>query len=253
VKLKLYRVPGSHPSDCVEAALRLKGLEYDRVDLLPVVHKAVMRAAGFGGVTVPGLVIDGQRMLGSRAILRRLDELVPEPPLLPADPQLRARVLEAEAWGDDVLQPLARRVSWGALRRNTPAMFSYVGNSRLGVPQRLLSPAAKPTAWAASRLNRAGDETVRSDLVALPAHLDRIDAWIADGLLGGEEPNAADLQIGSSLRLLMTLGDVRPLIEARPCASLARRWFADRPGDVPAGALPAAWVPAPASAATTAP
>ena len=60
-------------------------------------------------------MIDGQRMLGSRAIMRRLDELQPEPPLLPADPDLRSRVLEAEAWGDDVLQPLARRISWAAL------------------------------------------------------------------------------------------------------------------------------------------
>ena len=43
MKLTLYRVPGSHPSDAVEAALKLKGLEYKRVDLLPVIHKAVMR------------------------------------------------------------------------------------------------------------------------------------------------------------------------------------------------------------------
>src|SRR5438874_7937106 len=33
--LKLYVIPGSHPCATVEAALDLKGLGYERVDLLP--------------------------------------------------------------------------------------------------------------------------------------------------------------------------------------------------------------------------
>jgi len=49
--------------------------------------------------------------------------------------------------------------------------------------------------------------------------------------------NAADLQIGSSLRLLSTIGDVRPLLAGRPAEALAMRLFGDFPGDVPAGAL----------------
>ena len=53
--------------------------------------------------------------------------------------------------------------------------------------------------------NHADEESVRADLAALPAVLDRIDAAIGDGLLGDENPNAADLQLGSSLRLLIHL------------------------------------------------
>jgi glutathione S-transferase len=249
MKLTLYRVPGSHPSDAVEAALKIKGLEYKRVDLLPVIHKGVMRAARFGGVTVPGLVIDGQRMLGSRAIMRRLDELKPDPPLLPADADLRARVLDAETWGDDILQPLARRITWAALKRDSGAMLSYVGDSRLHVPKPMLSPATGPTAWAAGKVNKADDDNVRADLQALPGHLDRIDAWIAEGVLGGESPNAADLQIVASLRLLTTVGDVRPLIEGRPAGALVTRYFPAAPGYVAAGALPSDWVPAAPGAA----
>lgn len=41
----------------------------------------------------------------------------------------------------------------------------------------------------------------------------------------------------------MLVGDVRPLIEARPCAALTR-WFAPLPEGIPAGAFPAGWVPA---------
>ena len=40
------------------------------------------------------------------------------------------------------------------------------------------------------------------------------------------------------------MGDLRPLIEGRPGEEIARRWFPDYPGEVPAGAFPAGWVPA---------
>ena len=63
-------------------------------------------------------------------------------------------------------------------------------------------------------------------------------------MLGAGEPTAADLQIGATLRVLLTVGDLRPLLEDRPGGVLARRWFPDYPGEVPAGAFPAGWVPA---------
>ena len=53
------------------------------------------------------------------------------------------------------------------------------------------------------------------DLAGLPAKLDHVDELAADGIIGGEEPNAADLQIGSTIRVLLTIGDLRPLIEGR--------------------------------------
>jgi glutathione S-transferase len=94
--------------------------------------------------------------------------------------------------------------------------------------------------------NRANDDAARADLAALPSQLDRIDGWVAEGLLGGEQPNAADLQVGSTIRLLMTIGDVRPLIEGRPSATLVR-YFPPASGEIPAGVLPPEWLPATAS------
>ena len=67
---------------------------------------------------------------------------------------------------------------------------------------------------------------------------------MAEGVLGGEQPNAADLQIGSALRLLLSFADTRPLIDGRPCAVLAEHGFKPLAGGVPAGVLPAAWIPA---------
>jgi glutathione S-transferase len=93
-------------------------------------------------------------------------------------------------------------------------------------------------AWAERRIHGVDEPAVRADLAHLPAHLDRVDRWIEEGVLGGEAPNAADLQIAASLRLLLTLEDLREAIDARPAGKLARRLFADYPGHCPAGALP---------------
>jgi glutathione S-transferase len=86
-------------------------------------------------------------------------------------------------------------------------------------------------------------ERLASDLAGLPAKLDHVDSLAADGIVGGEEPNAADLQMGATLRVLLTVGDLRPLIDDRPAGEIARRWFPDYAGDVPAGAFPAGWAP----------
>ena len=62
------------------------------------------------------------------------------------------------------------------------------------------------------------------------------------GVLGGPELHAADLQIGTSLCLLMTLQDLRPAIASRPAGELAMRVDPDYPGDAPP-ILPPAWLP----------
>jgi glutathione S-transferase len=243
VKVTLYALPGSHPCAAVEVALRRKAIDYRRVELLPM-SQILIGPLRYGGTTVPGLRIDGERLAGSRTIMRRLDALAPDPPLLPplSDAVARARVLEAERWGDEVLQSVPRRILDACFLRNPWTMGSYAQGAKLPLPASVLRPAMPLTARLMARRNHALDEIVQADLAALPAQLDHIDAWIADGVLGDESPNAADLQIGSSIRLLATIADVRPLIEGRPCERLTR-WFDPQPGEIPAGTLPAEWLP----------
>jgi glutathione S-transferase len=246
---KLYVVHGSHPCATVERALQIKGIPYSIVEFPPPMHMALMRAL-FGSRTVPAIKFDdGEKLVGSRAILRRLDERVPEPALVPADEPARAQVLEAEAWGDDVLQGLVRRVLWPTFKAHPEAMATYSDGSKLpALPVPVLKAIAPVATRIEMRANDATDATYAADLATLPEHLDRIDAWITDGVLGGDPPNAADLQIAPSLRLLMTLGDLRPLIEPRPAGQLALRLYPDFPGDVAPGAIPASLLPAGAAA-----
>lgn len=247
---KLYVVPASHPCATVERALELKGIPYKKVNLVPVFHKGHQKARFGGAGTVPGIRFDdGRKVMGSKEILRTLEDTPPS--LFPADADARRRVEEAETWGDEILQPLVRRVVWCALAARPAAQLSYLPSD-----EKLFPPtprfAAKLSggivAWAERRINASTDEAVRTDLRSLPEHLDRVDGLIADGVIGGENLNAADLQIATGLRLLLTVDDVQPLVDARPAGELARRVCPDYPGNVPAGALPPAWLPALSSA-----
>jgi glutathione S-transferase len=241
-KTKLYVLPGSHPCAAIEAALKLKSIQYSRVDLLPM-SQVLAGPLLYGGTTVPGIRIGREKLVGSRPIMRRLDEIAPEPPLLPAPgEESYARVLEAERWGDEVLQSVPRRLIDAAFLREPAAMESYASDAKLPLPRAMLRPALPLTARLMAMKNGARDEAARGDLAALPRQLERIDGWIAEGLLGGSAPNAADLQIGSTIRLLLSIGDLRPLIGGRPCEQLIR-YFPPIAGEVPAGVLPATWLP----------
>ena len=177
-------------------------------------------------------------MHGSRAILARLEELQPDPPLFPAD---RAdAVRDAEAWGDAELQNLGRRLSWGALHFRPEAMGTFGGAGPLDAAGTDFAIRFVRAAWRYHGITAA---RLAEDLAGLPAKLEHVDALVADGVIGGDAPTAADLQIGATLRVLLNIGDVRPLIEGRPAEQVARRWFAEYPGDIPGGALPPAWVP----------
>ena len=236
--ITLHVLPPSHPCLTAEAALRRKGLAYERVVMESGKHGDAMEAIyGDGRRTVPGMVVDGEPVHGSRAITAKLEELQPEPPLFPAD---RAdAVREAEAWGDEELQDLGRRLPWCAMHFRPEAMGTFGGASPLDPAGTDFALRFIRAAWSYHGITCV---RVAEDLAGLPAKLDRIDAWIADGPLGGPEANAADLQIGATLRILLTVGDLHPLLVGRPLEELARRHFPDYPGEVPLGAYPAGWV-----------
>jgi len=244
MKATLFAVPASHPSLAAELMLRRKGIEYRRLDLVSAVHRLIVRWLGYPRGTVPALRLDGARVQGTREIALALDALRPEPPLFPRDPGRRRAVEEAESWGDEAYQPVPRRLVWAALRRHGSSISTYLEGARLGIPISIAARTAPPIVRAGVRLNRASDDAVRRDLTALPALLDQVDALIREGTIGGDQPNVADYQIGTSTALLSTVEDVRPLLDGRPAAEHARRIAPDFPGHVPR-VYPAAWLPQP--------
>lgn len=240
----LYGIGISHPARAATLMLDHKGIEAKRVNLPPASQVVAMRAFGFRGGTVPGLKLDGRRVQGTREISRVLEEVVPEPPLFPADPKLRAAVEGAERWGEEVYQPVPRRIFRWAVATNAALRGRLAGS--LGLP----APAL--TGWAFWPVSRfylgfegGGEQAAQRDVRELPEHLDRVDDLLAQGTIGGSELNAADFQIGTTTRVLLNLSELRPLIEGRPAAEHAMRIAPDfgRPASI---GIPAEWIPAPA-------
>jgi len=237
--LTLHALPPSHPCMTADAALRLKGLDFERVDFQPGPHvEEMQKIYGEGNSTVPGLLVDEEPVHGSRAILARIEEIEPEPSLYPAG---RAdAVRKAERWGDEELQDLGRRLPWGAMYFRPESMGTFGGAGPLDPPGTDFAIKYVRSTW---KYHGITAERLADDLAGLPGKLDHVDSLAADGVIGGDQATAADLQIGATIRVLLTVVDLKPLIEGRASEGVARRWFPDYPGEVPAGAYPAGWVP----------
>jgi glutathione S-transferase len=235
--IKLYGTKPSPPAHSVRLMLEAKGLHYKPIWLLPGLHPILLRTRGFSGGTVPALKIDGRKVQESVAIARAIDDLQPEPPLFPSDPERRVEVEDAERWGDEVLQDVPRRiVRWMSVHRpETRVMIAR----EIGVPlPRFAAWINAPTArYMANKVD--SDREIRNAIAAVGDALDHVDELIASGVIGGDQPNAADFQIATSVRALLTVRDLDRATQGRPAADHAMRLVPQFGNDFPAGLLPA--------------
>ena len=241
MKISLYVIPGSHPGVAARRMLEHKGLPYRRIDLPPAFSRRLIKLFGFAGDRTPAMKVDGRKVQGSTQISRELDRMQPDPPLFPADPERRRAVEEAERWGSDEFQEIPRKISWWALKRRKADQASFLDGARLGLPTSVLVATSGPIVRRAIRLNNSTDEVVSGYIASLPAALDRVDALIAEGVLNGDQLNAADFQLGTTVRLLMSFADLEPAIAARPAGKLAERVQPELSGRI-GPAFPQEWL-----------
>ncbi|MGH2840713.1 MAG: glutathione S-transferase family protein [Solirubrobacteraceae bacterium] len=250
MKVKLYMFTGSNAVLTAQLMLAHKGIEYKRVNLPPAAHAFIVLVFRFKAMTVPALKIDGRRVQGTRYIARVLDEVAPGRPLFPADPERRLAVEEAERWGEE-FQNAIRRIVYSMARRNRTAYKNVILAERSFLMRAILRLALPLIVYLATAKHGATDDAAKEDVALLPARLDRIDAWIEQGVLDGPELNAADFQIAPNLAAMLMSEDGAPYVIGRPVEQLARRVAPDYSGSVgaalPAGtipkALPSEWLP----------
>ncbi|HTZ87019.1 MAG TPA: glutathione S-transferase family protein [Solirubrobacteraceae bacterium] len=243
----LYVIHGSHACRAAMLMLAHKQVPYRTVTLPTGAHPTLLRLLGFAGHrkpirsvngqtsrslaaldrmgTVPALKLGAERVQTNRAIARRLEELVPEPPLFPSDPERRREVEAAEEWADETFQMAARRTVLAGALHGLDGIYNRANDGRLGallargeLLRRINNQAAARVVFGAGSA-----QAEQALLEELPAMLDRIDGWIAQGVLGGERLNAADFLIAPSLALLAYRLDLREGIEARPLGALVER------------------------------
>jgi len=149
--VKLYGFWRSLASYRVRVALALKGLHAEEVsiDLLKGKQNSEDYLAVNPQGVVPALVLDegGPPLFQSLAILEYLEELHPEPPLLPKDPRGRARVrglaLIAAADGHPLIVPRVRNYLEKELKQDETARNRWLAHWTMRALEAIESHLAK--------------------------------------------------------------------------------------------------------------
>jgi len=201
----LYDYYRSSAAYRVRIALNLKGVEYESrpVNLLHSEQRADdYRALNPQGL-VPMLELDGHRLTQSLAIIIYLDQLVPEPPLVPTDPVDGAHV-----------RALALTVACDIHPLNNLRVLKYL-SGELGLPQE------ERDAWYI--------HWIREGLPALEA----MAAPGAGRLLFGDEPTIADVclvpQLYNARRFNVPIDDYPTLLRAEENANSLEAFAAAHP------------------------
>jgi glutathione S-transferase len=237
--LRLYTLCISHPGLAVRGMLVHKDIDHKVVELWPGTHPLALRLRGYTGSTVPALRIGGRRLQDSRAIARALEELAPEPALFPTHARRRREVVDAERWGAEIFQEVPRRI-FRLLCAREPDVRRWLGETA-GIPLPGLVAREALLARRFARQSGADEEAVRADLERLPRQLDYIAMLVGLGVLGGEQPNAADFQIAATVRSLQGLGDIGPFIDRHDAVRWAKSVVPALPGPCPPR-LPGEWL-----------
>ena len=240
--ITLYGTPPSPPSHSAQLMLERKGIEHRMVWLLPGLWPVLLRTRGFRGGTVPAMKIDGRRLQSSREISQALEELQPEPPLFPTDPERRAAVEEAERWGDEVLQDVPRRIVRWITAQSQEARVLVARDVGIPLPRVAAFVNVPAARHLAGKVDANDERVVRGAIAQVPEVMAHVDGLIAEGVIGGDQPNAADFQIATSVRALLTVRDLDPVTQGRPAADLAMRIIPSFGNDFPAGMLPEEWL-----------
>lgn len=239
----LYTITLSHPGEASRLALVQADIEHRVVEVPGGTHVPLVKALGFERHTVPALKLaDGARVQGTLDIARWIDAQNPGCGLYPSDAEARAKVEAAERWGESQLQPLPRRfIRWAMTHHQRIRRWFADTATPFPLPG-LTGASLAPIAPIFLRLTGGSDEVVQSDLAALPGRLDEVRRLLSEGILGGKIPNAADLQIATTLVLLASFEDLAPLFDDELVAYYRR--VAPKPAPMIPPALPAAWTPA---------
>ena len=246
-RLVFHVLPPSHPCMTVEAALRLKGLEYETVDLhARRAHRRRWRGStARGSTTVPGLLVDGEPVHGSRRDPRAPRGSWPpsrrctpgRSPTRSATPSAGAtrscRTSAAGCPGARCTSGPRRWAPSGAAARWIPPGPT----SRSRYVPRLLEVPRHHRACASPTTSRACPPSSTASTRSPPR-----------AIVGGDEPNAADLQIGATLRCCCRRRPA-PADRGPPGGPAGARWFDDRPGRSPPARSRPAGCPRPALSA----
>ena len=213
--------------------LDLKSIDYELAGVLPGLQRIHLRLAGFAAGQSPrsSSVAVACRVRGASPV--RWSVFKPSRRCSRPEPQARARVEEAERWGEEEeLQAVPRLIfRWGLVRHASLRAW-LARQSGLPAPA-IAAVVSVPAAQYYAHAIKADDAAVRRALAELPRSLDQADTLLEEGVLATTPANAATLQVLSSVRALDAFADLHDHVASHPCAAAARELFPDYPESVP--------------------
>lgn len=219
----LYHGWRSSASRRVRLCLAEKGLAYESrlVDMVKgEQHSAEYLAMNPNGV-VPTLIHDGRVLYESSVVAEYLDEVFPDPPILPADPYAKAVMRNFVRWIDENCLPKLIVFNWS---QSMQPVASAWNEAELAERLSRVPSASRREAWtrvARSPYTEAEKSEAMAGLVAL---LDKMEDMLTqadphDWLLG-ERFSLADI---AAVPFVMRISELNPPAVAQH-ARVARWW-----------------------------
>jgi len=184
--IKVYGVPGSPFLRSVEVALHEKGLDYQLHAMAPQETKQPEHLARHPFGRIPAFEHDGFTIYETQAIIRYLDDLLPDPPLTPDSAEARARMNQVIGIIEWYFFPKAA----------APIAFNrIIGPRLLGLP---------------------GDEAAITEAMPMAHTCFEVLDEILGGkpYLTGEMVSVADIMLAAQLDLFGECAEGRQLIES---------------------------------------
>lgn len=212
-------VYGSRLSPFVEKVVR--GLQRKRLSYEIVEPKSPTDLRKWNPQTrkMPVVEIRGEKLFDSTFILRRLDVLVPEPPLLAADPNAAAAQRQLEDWADEALYWYTMGLRWSPAHADATADQILRNAPAPGFLRPLLRAVVKRQFGGLAKAQGLGRLPNAVLLEEYGARLDDLLRMLGDRpFFYAEEPSVADLAVYG--QLAMATSEVTPelgdLVRRRP-------------------------------------
>lgn len=196
--IRLFQFQSSHFNEKARWGLDWKGVDHERVSLMPGPHVRTMRKLT-GATQTPALVDDGEVIPGSTAILEHLERRFPEPALFPEKAADRERALAIVRHWDAEIGPAVRLAKFFEVMESAFAIGAFCRDQ--GATARGLYRAAFPLVGGFMRRQMGID--AESAAAAREVTRDAFD-FVAEqpgpaGYLVGDRFSVADLTCAALL------------------------------------------------------
>lgn len=198
-KILLYQFEISPFADKVRRALTLKNLPYETVEVRPSQLGRFKNIAPTG--KLPAIDIDGEITVDSSDIIKKLDEIAPDPLLIPADPLQRAQAHLLEDWSDESLYfyDMSIRSKQNNMDRFVDDFARYETGIIRFIMDRML-PGMIRKSVNAQGLGRKDSNTlmrlIRDHFIALETFLEQGEWLVGDAI------SVADISVASMVTVL---------------------------------------------------